>query len=82
MRFFSYTYKSGHIEVFKRKKEWFSKMKMLHMAFWYVPEGYEPTFKDAKNRLDYLNTHGDSPFAFTFKNKFTVEESLNYKQLV
>lgn len=79
---FSYTYKSGHIEVFKRKKEWFSKMKMLHMAFWYVPQGYEPTFQDAKKRLDYLNAHGDSPYAFTFKNKFTVEESLNYKQLV
>ncbi len=79
---FSYTYKSGHIEVFKRKKEWFSKMKMLHMAFWYIPEGYEPSFQDAKSRLDYLNTHGDSPFAFTFKNKFTVEESLNYKQLI
>jgi len=79
---FSFTYKSGHIEVFKRKKEWFSKMKMLHMAFWYIPEGYEPSFQDAKSRLDYLNTHGDSPFAFTFKNKFTVEESLNYKQLI
>ena len=30
---FNYTYNSGHIEVFKRKKEWFSKMKMMHMAF-------------------------------------------------
>lgn len=78
---FSYTYKSGHIEVFKRKKEWFSKMKMLHMAFWYVSEGYEPTFQDAKARLDYLNKYGDSPYVFSFKNKFTVEESLNYKPL-
>jgi hypothetical protein len=79
---FNYTYNSGHIEVFKRKKEWFSKMKMMHMAFWFVPEGYEPTFQDAKDRLDYLNIHGDSPYAFTFKSKFTVEESLNYKQLI
>ncbi|WP_298535559.1 DUF3291 domain-containing protein [uncultured Algibacter sp.] len=78
---FSYTYKSGHIEVFKRKKEWFSKMKMMHMAFWYVPEGYEPTFQDAKERLDYLNVHGDTPFAFSFKSKFTPEDALEYKQL-
>lgn len=75
---FNYTYKSGHIEVFKRKKEWFSKMKMTHMAFWYVPEDYEPTFQDAKQRLDYLNEHGDTPYAFTFKSKFTTTESLNY----
>jgi len=76
---FNYTYNSGHIEVFKRKKEWFSKMKMKHMAFWYVPEGYEPTIQDAKDRLDYLNTHGDTAYAFSFKSKFKVEDALNHK---
>ncbi|SFZ91958.1 protein of unknown function [Flaviramulus basaltis] len=78
---FNYTYKSDHVEIFKRKKEWFSKIKMMHMAFWYVPESYEPTFQDAKNHLDYLSIHGDTPYAFTFKNKFTVKDSLNYKPL-
>ena len=78
---FSYTYNSDHIEIFKRKKEWFGKMKMVHMAFWYVPIGIEPTFQDAKSRLDYLNEHGETPFAFTFKNKFTIIDSLNYKPL-
>ncbi len=78
---FSYTYQSNHIEVFKRKKEWFSKVKMSHMAFWYVPIDYIPTFKDAKKRLDYLNAHGETPFAFTFKSKFSIEDALNYKQL-
>ena len=78
---FNYTYKSVHVEVFKRKKEWFSKIKMMHMAFWYVPKGYEPTFQDAKNRLDYINKHGDTPFAFTFKNKFSVKDATNYKPI-
>lgn len=76
---FDYTYNSGHIEVFKRKKEWFSKLKMMHMAFWYVPVGYEPTFEDAKTRLDYLNKHGDTPYAFTFKSKFTAQDAKHYK---
>ncbi|WP_034039992.1 DUF3291 domain-containing protein [Wocania ichthyoenteri] len=79
---FKYTYNSGHIEVFKRKKEWFSKMKMMHMAFWYVPAGYEPTFHDAKARLDYLNKHGETPYAFRFKSKFTAEDSINYKPVL
>lgn len=78
---FNYTYKSKHIEVFKRKKEWFSKVKMVHMAFWYIPKGYEPTFQDAKERLDYLNMYGSSPYAFTFKNKFSIEDFLNYKPI-
>jgi len=76
---FNYTYRSGHIEVFKRKKEWFSKINMLHMAFWYVPEGYKPTLHDAKIRLDYLNTHGETPYAFSFKSQFTPEDTLTYK---
>ena len=75
---FKYTYNSGHIEVFKRKKEWFNKMEMLHMAFWYIPEGYKPTFQEAKDRLDYLNTHGETPYAFAFKSKFSVEDALKY----
>jgi len=29
---FNYTYHSEHIEVFKRKKEWFSKMILAHMV--------------------------------------------------
>ena len=51
------------------------------MAFWYIPEGYEPTLQDSKERLEYLNTHGDTPYAFSFKSKFTLEDALTYKQL-
>lgn len=79
---FKFTYNSEHIEIFRRKKEWFSKIKMMHMAFWYTLEDYQPTFKDAKNRIDYLNNHGESPYAFTFKSKFSVFDSLNYKPLL
>ncbi|MFL1013553.1 DUF3291 domain-containing protein [Flavisericum labens] len=78
---FNYTYQSNHIEVFKRKKEWFHKVQMLHMAFWYTPEGYRPTFQEAKERLEYLNNHGETPYAFTFKSKFTIQDSLNYIRL-
>ncbi|MBD0832811.1 DUF3291 domain-containing protein [Aestuariibaculum sediminum] len=76
---FNYVYKSNHIAVLKRKKEWFENIKMKHMAFWYVPKGYNPTLKDAKIRLDYLNSHGETPFAFTFKSKFSVKDAINYK---
>ncbi|GAA4231302.1 DUF3291 domain-containing protein [Postechiella marina] len=79
---FNYTYKSGHVDIFKRKKEWFSKMKLMHMAFWYTPEGYKPTFKDAKQRLDYLHKHGDTPYAFGFKKKFTVKDAINYTPII
>ncbi|NNC49358.1 MAG: DUF3291 domain-containing protein [Flaviramulus sp.] len=79
---FNFTYNSGHIEVLKRKKEWFGKMKMMHMAFWYVENDVQPTFQDAKNRIDYLNAHGSTPYAFTFKKQFSVSDFLNYNHLI
>ncbi|MCB4809089.1 DUF3291 domain-containing protein [Tamlana sp. 62-3] len=78
---FKYTYKSGHVEIFKRKKEWFSKIKIDHMAFWYIPKGHIPSLKEAKHKLDYLNQNGCSPYAFTFKDKFSATDFINYKPL-
>ncbi|PCJ93240.1 MAG: hypothetical protein COA50_14510 [Flavobacteriaceae bacterium] len=76
---FRYTYKSDHVQIFARRKEWFHNMKEMHMAFWYIEEGTIPTPDDAKERLNYLNEHGETPYSFTFKSKFTVEESSTYK---
>jgi len=78
---FNYVYKSGHIEVFKRKKEWFSKLKMMHMVFWFVQAGHTPTPEEAKACLNYINTHGETPYAFTFKSKFISNEFLAYKKI-
>lgn len=75
---FAFTYQSAHKEIFKRKKEWFSKMQEMHMACWYIPKGHEPTTEEAKQRLAYLNAHGETPYAFTFKNKVTAEEAASF----
>ena len=78
---FNFTYKSDHVGIFSRRKEWFTKISDMHMVFWYVPEGHIPTPEEARERLDYANTNGTSPFAFTFKDKFTISDYLNYKRL-
>lgn len=75
---FQYVYQSNHVEIFKRRKEWFENMKEMHMAFWYLPEGAIPTVADAQERLDHLRKHGETPFSFTFKKKFSVEEFNDY----
>ncbi|QWX84709.1 DUF3291 domain-containing protein [Cellulophaga sp. HaHaR_3_176] len=75
---FKFTYSSNHVEIFKRKKEWFHKMKEMHMAFWYVQESVMPSSEEAKERLNYLRKYGESPYAFTFKSKFTAVDAENY----
>lgn len=66
---FDYVYKSDHVEIFKRRKEWFEKIPEIYMALWYVPEGHKPTADEAKERLLYLRQHGETPYAFSFKKR-------------
>ncbi len=76
---FDFTYKTAHVEILKRKKEWFHHMKNMHMAFWYVENGHHPTPLEAKLRLEYIRKHGETPYAFTFKSRFSIEELKSYE---
>jgi hypothetical protein len=76
---FDFTYNTGHAAIMKRKKEWFSKMKPMHMVLWFVEDGKVPTPKDAKQRLAYLRKHGETPYAFSFKKRYTPQDLINYK---
>ncbi len=78
---FAFAYQSQHVEIFKRRREWFSKMQEMHMALWYVPEYCFPTVDDATERLNYTREHGETPYAFSFKKRFTAEEASCYSKL-
>jgi hypothetical protein len=71
---FDFVYRSGHMEIFKRRKEWFEKMKDMHMAIWYVEKGVFPTEEEAKERMEYLRENGESPYAFSFRKRFSQED--------
>ena len=66
----NFVYSGKHLEVYRRKKEWFHKMNNMHMAMWYIPENHIPTPEEAKAKLAYINENGESPQAFTFKSRF------------
>ena len=67
---FDFVYKSDHLNVYLRKKEWFHAMPEMHMALWYVPEGHYPSPEEGRAKLEYLRAHGETPEAFSFKSKF------------
>jgi hypothetical protein len=75
---FQFVYKSEHVEIFKRRGEWFEKMPEMHMAQWYIPEDHLPTIGEATERLNYLRINGETPFSFSFKKRFTIEEAVEY----
>ena len=75
---FQFVYQSQHTEFVKRRKEWFEKMPEMYMALWYVPAGHAPTVQEAVERLNYLRKHGETPYAFSFRKRFTVEEAVGF----
>jgi hypothetical protein len=64
-----FVYRSVHVEVMRRRREWFEHMR-LYMALWWVPAGHVPSVEEAKDRLAHLREHGPTPHAFTFREPF------------
>jgi len=67
-----YVYKSAHRDVLRDRKRWFEKFDGPYYALWWIPAGQLPSAEEGRERLEYLRTHGDSAYAFSFKNLFPV----------
>ena len=71
----NYVYRSAHVEILKRKREWFTRMAESHMALWWVPQGHQPTASEAAIKLRVLREKGPSPEAFTFASAFAAPDA-------
>jgi len=65
-----YASESMHRDVMKQRRRWFHRFDGPYMALWWVPQYHIPTVEEAKERLEHLRAHGDTPYAFTFKKPF------------
>lgn len=65
-----YVYKTAHVEIMKRRKEWFDRMQQAYMVLWWVPAGHRPDEAEALQRLQTLRAMGPTEKAFTFKQPF------------
>ncbi len=66
----AYVYRSGHVDVMRRRREWFERMANIHMVLWWVPAGHLPTVQEAADRLALLRLQGPSSAAFTFRQAY------------
>lgn len=67
-----FVYSGRHLEVMRRRREWFSRMAEAFMCLWWIPAGELPTVGDAEDRLIRLRAEGPTPYAFTFKQRFAA----------
>lgn len=71
---YRYAYKSEHGEFFARRREWFTKIELPTPVLWWIPAGHIPTVEEAKERIYYLAANGANPYAFNFKERYTIAE--------
>lgn len=71
----AFTFKSLHTDFLKRRKEWFTAFGKPYIAMWWIQAGEIPSIEAAVERLDYLQNHGPSEYAFNFRKKFPAPTS-------
>ena len=60
-----FAYRTDHAEFLARRREWFVAGS-TGVVLWWIRAGDVPTVDDAKRRLEFLQRHGPSPYAFRF----------------
>lgn len=71
-----YAFKSAHVEIMRRRREWFERMGEAYAVLWWVPQGHQPSLSEAAERLALLQSQGPSPQAFSFKQAFPPPDAL------
>jgi Domain of unknown function (DUF3291) len=65
-----YVYHSAHVEIMRRRREWFERMPEAYLALWWVPRGHRPAISEAVTRLQALRSKGPHREAFTFREAY------------
>ncbi len=65
-----FVFQSAHVEIMRRRGEWFVKMGEAFLVLWWVPKGHIPTIEEAKERLELLRRKGPTGEAFTFRQAY------------
>jgi Domain of unknown function (DUF3291) len=70
-----FIYRNVHVEVMRQRKSWFERFDAMYYALWWVAAGDIPSIEEAKERLEYLRTHGASAQAFSFANLYPAPDA-------
>jgi hypothetical protein len=66
----AFAYESRHVDVLRRRREWFEKLVEATLVLWWIPAGHRPTPAEAIDRLERLRELGPTHEAFTFRASF------------
>lgn len=70
-----YVYGTAHVDIMRRRKEWFERMRDASVVLWWVRQGHRPTVPEAIAKLELLRTQGPTAEAFTFRHAFLAPDA-------
>lgn len=70
-----YVYTSAHVELMRRRREWFERMDEAFLVLWWVRAGHRPTLEEGTARLEMLRVRGSTSEAFTFRHAFPAPDA-------
>jgi len=65
-----FVFHTEHVEIMRRRREWFEKMDEAFLVLWWVPKGHRPGIEEAKARLVLLRRKGPTAEVFTFRQSY------------
>ena len=65
-----FAFRGRHVDVMRRRREWFERLRDAYVCLWWVPAGHTPSIAEARERLEHLREHGPTAHAFTFRRPF------------
>ncbi len=66
----AFVFGPAHLEIMKRRGEWFERMEQAYVVLWWIPAGHIPGEEEAGERLALLRSDGPTPAAFNFREVF------------
>ena len=70
-----FVYRSAHVEIMRRRKQWFASMREAFVVLWWVPGGHRPGIADVAAKLELLRANRPPEAAFTFRQAFAPPDA-------
>jgi hypothetical protein len=67
---YAFTYRTAHLDVLRRRRDWFHPLGDAYAVLWWIPAGTVPALDEAGARLAMLRERGATAEAFTLRVPF------------
>lgn len=65
-----FVYRSGHVDIYRKRRQWFEPSSAAPYCLWWMPAGQIPTVQEGSTRLEHYHRYGATEHAFWFSQLY------------